>query len=55
MAAPAHRPGPEVVEVEYQGEVRPATERQAKRLGNSGGVSVPVDWIGKRVLCILLE
>jgi hypothetical protein len=45
-----------VFEIEYQGEKHQAIERLAKPQGKtSGGVYVPVTWIGDRVICINLD
>ena len=52
MPRPSSSP---IISVSYEGKDRPAVDRQAKSQGTSGGIYVPRDWIGKRVLCILLD
>lgn len=53
---PAHRPPKApVIEKEINGNIHQTTERMAVKNGNSAAVGVPLDWLGKRCLVVLLD
>lgn len=51
----ARLPNNPVIEIDINGKTHQAIEKTAVKNGNSAGIGVPVDWIGKRILAILLE